>query len=146
MQSLASAQSQVEAERLNAKIWEHWLTAPDDVAQELVTQAQDRRNVGDYAGAIAILDRLVDGWPDYAEAWNQRATVFFLAQDYPRSLADVDEVLAREPRHFGALSGKGLIHLRLGQPALAELAIREALKHHPFLNERFLLPQRDQDL
>lgn len=146
LSDLAKAESFQEAERLNSAIWQVWLTAPDAEAQDLIDQAQARRVIGDFEGAVAILDQLIAGWPDYAEGWNQRATVLFMAGRYEHSLKDVAEVLEREPRHFGALSGKGLIHLRLGQPALAELAIREAMRHHPYLNERFLLDGLSKDL
>ncbi|MCY4168464.1 MAG: tetratricopeptide repeat protein [Rhodobacter sp.] len=139
MAKLAAARSQSEADTLSSEIWRIWLTAPDEVAQEVLDAALVRRRSRDYLGAIRQLDRLIGGWPDYAEGWNQRATVHFLRGDYDASLVDVAEVLAREPRHFGALSGKALILYRQGRTALALITLREALRHNPFLRERAML-------
>ncbi|MDJ0626878.1 MAG: hypothetical protein QNJ44_01355 [Rhodobacter sp.] len=136
---LRQAQTEAEADRLNGEIWQIWLTAPDEAAQEVLDAAMLRRQAYDFVGAIRHLDRLVESYPDYAEGWNQRATMYFLIGDFERSLADVDEVLAREPRHFGALSGKAMILFQQGKVPLAQIAVREALKHHPFLAERAIL-------
>jgi len=139
MSRLAGASSQAEADSLSSEIWRIWLTAPDPVAQEVLDAALSRRRARDYLGAILHLERLIKGWPDYAEGWNQRATVHFLTGNYEASLADVAEVLVREPRHFGALSGKAVILFRQGRTALAQIASREALRHHPVLRERAIL-------
>ncbi len=137
--ALSQATTQAEADALSNQIWEVWLTAPDAAAQEVLDAAMDRRIAYDFAGAIAHTNRLIKGWPDYAEGWNQRATLYFLTGDFEASLADVAEVLAREPRHFGALSGKAIILMQQGKTGLAKIAVREALKHHPFLHERRIL-------
>jgi len=137
--ALKQASSQAEADALSNQIWQVWLTAPDAAAQEVLDAAMARRVAYDFAGAIAQIDRLIEGWPDYAEGWNQRATLHFLTGNLDASLADVAEVLAREPRHFGALSGKALILMQQGKTGLAKIAVREALKHHPFLHERAIL-------
>ena len=65
--------------------------------------------------ALQLLDSIVELKPDYVEAWNRRATIYFMRKDYSRSLADMQQILAREPRHFGALSGLGLILQELGE-------------------------------
>ncbi len=139
MAALAQAESQAQADLLAAKIWDVWLTAPDEAAQEVLNAAMERRQAYDFRGAIRELDRLVAAYPDYAEGWNQRATMHFMVGDFEASLADVEEVLAREPRHFGALAGKGVILFQQGRIPLAQLAVREGLRHHPFLRERALL-------
>ncbi len=139
LDALRSAQSQSEADQLSAKIWDHWLTAPNEAAQAVLDAAMDRRQAYDFAGAIAELDRLVETYPDYAEGWNQRATMHFMTGDFDKSLADVEEVLTREPRHFGALAGKGMILFQQGKLPLAQIAVREGLKHHPYLRERAIL-------
>ncbi len=143
MSRLADAQSQAEADALSSEIWRIWLTAPDPAAQEVLDAALVRRQARDYLGAILHLERLIKGWPEYAEGWNQRATIHFLRGDYDASLADVAEVLAREPRHFGALSGKAVILYQQGRIALAQITLRRALKHHPFLRERAILNVSD---
>lgn len=78
--------------------------------------------------------------PTFPEAWNQRATIHFLRGDYAQSLADVATTLELEPRHFGALAGRGIIRLRQGKSALAIQSIKAALAFHPFLRERTLIP------
>lgn len=137
--ALAEAENRAQADRLSSEIWQIWLTAPDAAAQEVLDAAMDRRQAYDFLGAIDHLNRLVAGWPDYAEGWNQRATIHFLRGDLEASLADVEEVLAREPRHFGALSGRAVIYFQQGRIPLAQIAVREALRYHPYLNERFIL-------
>ena len=76
---------------------------------------------------------IIDIRPDYIEAWNRRATVYYLKKDFDRSIADIEEVLKREPRHFGALSGLGMIFQELGDDKHALDAFRRALAVHPHL-------------
>ena len=83
--------------------------------------------------AVTLLDDLVDYAPDFAEAWNQRAIVLYLAEDYTGSLRDIEQTLALEPRHFGALSGRGQVYLRLDEPELALQAFESALDHNPWM-------------
>jgi tetratricopeptide (TPR) repeat protein len=87
----------------------------------------------DYDLAIKLLDAIIAIKSDYVEAWNRRATVFYLKQDYGHALADIREVLAREPRHFGALAGLGLILQDMGDDKHALEAFRRALAIDPHL-------------
>ena len=103
-------------------------------------QAMSRRQVYDFNGAIEMLNRVIERAPDYPEAWNQRATVYFFQQEYEKSLEDVARTLELEPRHFGALAGRALIRLSQFKPALARQNVIEALKIHPYLPERKLFP------
>lgn len=137
--ALATSQTKAEADQLSNQIWEIWLTAPDDAAQEVLDAAMTRRQSYDFLGAIEHINKLIENYPDYAEGWNQRATLYYLRGEYEKSLADVAETLAREPRHFGALAGKSVILFNQGKQALAKIAVIEALKYHPFLNERAIL-------
>ncbi|WP_172293098.1 tetratricopeptide repeat protein [Pseudoruegeria sp. HB172150] len=139
LSALAVAETPAEADGLVPQIWNHWLTAPDPVAQEALDTALEHRRAYDFLGALSHLDRLVETYPDYAEGWNQRATIYFLTGNFEKSLADVDEVLKREPRHFGALAGRAMIYYQQGRVPLAQIAVREALKFHPFLAERAIL-------
>ncbi|MEM6677060.1 MAG: hypothetical protein AAF675_04220 [Pseudomonadota bacterium] len=138
-QQLASAETPSQARALSARIWTLWLKAPDAAAQALMDQAVDRRRAGDYDAAIAVLDELTAGWPAYAEGWNQRATLFYLKGQFAPSLADVSTVLSLEPRHFGALAGKALILFQMGEEDAANRTLLEALRVHPWLQERRLL-------
>ena len=105
----------------------------------LMDRAMERRRNYDFAGAVAVLDELLGLAPDWAEAWNQRATVRFLQEDYEGSLEDIRETLEREPRHFGAMAGMAIILLRQGRAELAQSTLRQALGIHPWLRERSLV-------
>ncbi len=96
--------------------------------------------------ALPILDDIVARAPQWAEGWNKRATVLFLLGEYERSLADIDRVLALEPRHFGALAGRGFIHMNQGESRQALAALRRALAVNPFLKERHgLIPALEKE-
>jgi tetratricopeptide (TPR) repeat protein len=88
-----------------------------------------------FGDAIATFTRVIELKPDFAEGWNKRATAYFLAGEYRRSLADCDEVIKRNPQHFGALSGYGQIYLQLGQPEKAIEYFRRALEVNPNLDQ-----------
>lgn len=137
---LLATQSEASARVVGNKLWEIWITAPNAKAQDMLTQGMERLHVADYAKAEAHFDALIAYCPDYAEGWNKRAYVHFLTQDYDASLDDIAETLAREPRHFGALAGRALVLMNMGRTKLGNNAIREALKVHPWLSERHLLP------
>jgi len=85
--------------------------------------------------ALKLLDAIIKLRPDYTEAWNRRATLYYLQNDYARSLADIQQVLAREPRHFGALAGLGMIMQDLGDEKRALDAFRKALAVNPHLEK-----------
>ena len=83
--------------------------------------------------AVRLLDAIIELKPNYVEAWNRRATVFFLKKDYANALADLAKVLTLEPRHFGALTGLGAIMQDLGDEKAALIAFRQALAIDPHL-------------
>jgi tetratricopeptide (TPR) repeat protein len=85
--------------------------------------------------AIKLLDSVIKLRPDYIEAWNRRATLYYLQNDYGRSLADIQQVLIREPRHFGALAGLGMIMQEVGDEKRALDAYRKALAVNPHLEK-----------
>ena len=87
----------------------------------------------DFDLAIQLLDAVIELKPNYTEGWNRRATVYYMQKDYGHALADIHEVLAREPRHFGALSGLGLILQEIGDEKHALEAYRRALAIDPHL-------------
>ena len=128
------------------RIWQHWLTPPDPVLAARMQLVLAAREAGDHSGALALLDQLVADYPDYAEGWNQRATLRYAQRDFEASLADIDKVLALEPRHFGALAGRALVHLATGRRALALRDMAAALAIHPFLAEKALFPELVQDI
>ena len=83
--------------------------------------------------ALKLLNAIIDLKPEFVEAWNRRATIFFNNKDYVSAIADIHEVLMREPRHFGALSGLGTIMQELGDDKRALEAFRKALAINPHL-------------
>lgn len=138
---LTAAQSEAEAAPIVNELWRIWRTGPDVVAIGLLLDAEAHLRVADVAGALEILDQLTVEYPTWAEAWNMRATVYFYEDRYEDSLADIMRVLELEPSHFGALVGRGFIHLRSGRPEEARAALEEAIVVNPWLPERHLLTQ-----
>jgi tetratricopeptide (TPR) repeat protein len=130
---LKNAPTAEAAKVAEAAILRRFLNSGSDTVDLLMTWAIDSMNKEDYALALDILDNIVTMKPDYAEGWNKRATVYYLADDYGKSLADIRRVLALQPRHFGALSGLGMIMRELGEKEKAIAAFREALAIDPFL-------------
>lgn len=143
--ALARAQTEAEAKAVTSAIWQFWFVPPDAEAGALMDRAVGRIRRYDYAGAIEILDELVALAPEWAEAWNQRATVRFLRGNYEGSLADIERTLNLEPKHFGALAGQVIILMRQGRVRTAHSVLRRALRIHPFLAERRLLMPADRE-
>jgi tetratricopeptide (TPR) repeat protein len=129
------------ANAIDRKIWDIWMAPTDKDLAERMQQVLAARRALDFTGALALLDRIVADYPTYAEGWNQRATLYYLTDDFDRSLADIDKVLQYEPRHFAALSGRAIIHLARNERGLALMDMRAALAIHPFLAERQLFPE-----
>jgi tetratricopeptide (TPR) repeat protein len=121
------------AKAIETRIWAVWMISGSDTCNLLMGRAKAAADEKDYDLAIKLLDAVVEIKPGYVEGWNRRATVYYLMNDYGHSLADIREVLAREPRHFGALAGLGLILQELGDDAHALEAYRRALAINPHL-------------
>ena len=134
MARLQRATSQEQAKAIENTILQLWLRVYSPSVEVLMKQAIRAMNDEKYAPALTLLDTVIELAPDYAEAWNKRATAYFYERDYERSLADIEQVLQLEPRHFGALTGRGLVQQALGKKKKALDAFREALEIHPFLD------------
>ncbi|MGE3874499.1 MAG: tetratricopeptide repeat protein [Parvibaculaceae bacterium] len=122
-----------EAQRVEQTIWSLWMTSDSPTADALLAQAMKASAANETAAALSILDNVIEVHPDYAEAWNKRATVYFLIGRYNDSLDDIAKVLELEPRHFGALSGRGMIKRQQGDFAAARAAFEEALSFNPHM-------------
>jgi len=120
-------------ERVQTEIWAMWSQSGSDTIDLLLARAAKAMDERDLDLALRFLDDLVRLAPDFAEGWNKRATVHFLREDYGRSIADIQQTLALEPRHFGAMSGLGIILERLGDKKGAMQAFRRGLEIHPHL-------------
>jgi tetratricopeptide (TPR) repeat protein len=110
-----------------------WLRSGSDTVDLLMTWTLEAMEAKNYALALDFLDRITIMEPDYAEGWNKRATVYYLLDDYGRSLADIERALILEPRHFGALSGLGTMMRDLGDEKRAIEAYKNALALNPRL-------------
>jgi tetratricopeptide (TPR) repeat protein len=142
---LKATKDEAEGEAIVAEIWKTWMQSGDAAIDEAMQRAV--LVMGRVpALALPILDEIVTRAPQWAEAWNKRATVLFLLGEYDRSLADIDRVLALEPRHFGALAGVGLIRMQQGESRQALAAFRRALAVNPFLRERYgIIPALEKE-
>mgnify|MGYP002783648018 FL=1 len=130
MRALADADEIVRHEAERA-IWAVWSRSGDPEVDALFAQGAQQMANRELADSVQTFSRIIALKPDFAEGWNKRATARFLAGDLQGSLADCDEVMARNPMHFGALSGYGLIHSQLGNPELALDYFRRALAINP---------------
>ncbi|MDP9138558.1 MAG: tetratricopeptide repeat protein [Pseudomonadota bacterium] len=130
---LRSAKSETEAKMVEQSIWQMWMRSGGATADLLLEQAVKSINARNYDRALDILDVVIDEAPKFAEAWNKRATVNYILGRLDRSLADIDVVLELEPRHFGALSGLGMIRRDRGDAKGALSAFRDALGINPHL-------------
>jgi tetratricopeptide (TPR) repeat protein len=122
------------AARAAAELWQMWHQSGDPALDALLAQGIEAMQRQRLPEAEALFTRLIETAPHFAEGWNKRATVRYLAQDYAASIADCRETLARNPSHFGALSGQGLCHLARGEHRDAAALFRRALAVHPHLD------------
>lgn len=132
-EALKIAPDAASAKSIEDRIWAVWFVAGGDTANLLMTRAKTAIDGEDTNLALKLLDSVVELKPDYVEAWNRRATIYYMRKDYERSLQDIRQVLAREPRHFGALAGLGLIMQDLGEDKRALDMYRRAMAIHPHL-------------
>ena len=140
---LRIAPDEIAAHQLDQAIWSVWTNPTDPVLNDRMREVLLARGTGNVAQALRLLDQLVVDYPDYAESWNQRATIHYMMGNFDLSIADCARVLELEPRHFGALSGRALMYLQQGKRALALKDMAAALAVHPFLSERQLFPEFD---
>ena len=126
--------SATAAQQIENQIWQYWLSFPDDQSIEnTMTAAILMMERGRFQSAERIFGRIIDREPYFAEAWNKRATVRFLAGNHNGSAKDIAKVLQLEPRHFGALSGLGMIHMHNGDWENALKTYKLAFSIHPYL-------------
>ncbi len=143
---LLTAPSPAVAQAVSAALWDQWLQAPDKLAQDMLNTGMGLRLDNDLAGAERALTRLVDYCPNYAEGHNQRAFVRYLSGNFAGALPDLARALDLRPRHLGALSGKGLTHMALGQMDLARAEFAKVVALNPWSPERRHLQIPGEDL
>jgi len=134
-------------------MWQVWSRSGDADVDTLLAVGIEQMSARRGDLAVDTFTEVIRRRPDFAEGWNKRATVYYLLGDYEKSLADCDEVMKRNPYHFGALSGYGMIYLQLDQPAKALDYYQRALRVNPNLESirqtverlNLLLIQRRKD-
>ena len=133
--ALKAAPDEASAKHVEARIWALWMHTPSDTAALLMMRAKAAMDAQQMDVALKLLDAVIKLRPDYVEGWNRRATLYYLRNDYAHSLQDIEQVLVREPRHFGALAGLGMIMQDLGDEKRALEAFRKALAVNPHLEK-----------
>jgi len=131
--ALKAAPDDETAKAIEQRIWAAWMQTRSDTASLLMVRVQKAVEDKDLDLALKLLDAIVKVKPDYIEAWNRRATIYYMKKDYGHSIADIREVLKREPRHFGALTGLGLMLQDIGDDKQALEVYRRALAVYPRL-------------
>lgn len=132
-EALKKAPSADVAETVEGEIWQVWCSSSDETGRRLMQEGISALTGGRIEPAEIAFGRLIAHDPDFAEAWNKRATARFLLDDHRGSIADIEETLIREPRHFGALSGLGQIMMAESEWVGATAALEAALRVNPHL-------------
>lgn len=123
-----------DAAAIQQQIWQIWIEFEDLSINQLMRRGMTAMARGDHGGALEAFDNMIDQAPEFAEAWNKRATVLYLMGRLDESVLDIQQTLELEPRHFGALSGLALIYDALEQPAAALRSLEAALTINPHLS------------
>jgi tetratricopeptide (TPR) repeat protein len=131
--ALKVAPDDESAKYVENRIWALWIATDSDTTTLLMSRVKSAVDAKDLDLGIKLLTAIINIKPDYIEAWNRRATLYYQKKDFDDSLVDIHEVLKREPRHFGALSGLGMIMQEIGDDKHALEAFRRALAVHPHL-------------
>ena len=128
---------------IEMKIWNIWSTHPtQEKLTQLLSKGSSLMSTGELETAYKIFSTIIESTPDWAEGWNKRATVLYLMGRYQESLKDIDEVLKRESRHFGALSGQGLVHIKLKNYEKAIKSYETVQKIYPSISSaKVMIPQ-----
>ncbi|MET0632918.1 MAG: tetratricopeptide repeat protein [Xanthobacteraceae bacterium] len=132
-EALKIAPDDESAKYIENRIWAIWLASGSDTANLLMGRVKTAMEAKDFELAIRLLNAIIDMRPNFIEAWNRRATLYYMKKDFTRAIGDIREVLAREPRHFGALAGLGIILQEFGDDKRALDAFRRALAIHPHI-------------
>lgn len=128
-------------ERATSQLWRIWFWEKGKIPLEQIEESERLLSDGNVEAARSILDDLVDALPDFAEAWNRRAVLMFMTQNYDLAIADCEKAIELNPVHFGAFHGLGLCHAALGNYSAAIRAFRSALdiQPHAIENQRLIL-------
>ena len=130
-EQLRSTGESVAARNAERQIWQIWMGSGSDDIDGIMREGIEAMQTGRFDDAIGHFGRIVEMAPDFAEGWNKRATAYYLNDDLRESVRDIQRTLELEPRHFGAISGMGLIFLKRGDPLGALDVFEAVLEIHP---------------
>lgn len=130
---LQTATDPVAIQSLEAAIWEQWVMVPEGSPRELMLRGITEMQQRQLKQSVETFTKLIEMAPELSEAWNKRATAYWLLGNFPASLSDICETVKREPRHFGAYSGLGMIRAEMGEYPRAVAAFELARKYNPHI-------------
>ncbi|MCY3768052.1 MAG: tetratricopeptide repeat protein [Gammaproteobacteria bacterium] len=132
--SLHHTDNPTEAAAITQKIWENWYQTDNQRVEKLMALGDLSMRRGKLSDAVDFFSEIIELQPDYAEGWNRRATAYYMLGEYQLSTNDVAQTLQREPRHFGALSGQGMIYMQLQEKERALEFYEKALEVNPHMS------------
>ena len=130
---LQTATDPMAIQSLEGAIWEQWVLVPDGPQRELMMRGIAEMQQRQLKQSVETFSKLIEIAPELSEAWNKRATAYWLLGNFPASLNDICETVKREPRHFGAYSGLGMIRAEMGEYPRAVAAFELAKKYNPHI-------------
>lgn len=130
-EQLRLSESPAQIRTTESEIWSIWLTHPNSDVERLMVLGTEAMNRRQFPEALLIFTQIVENFPEFAEGWNKRATLHYLVGNTEASVSDIERTLALEPRHFGALSGLGLVYLQQGKLTQAKDAFEKLIAVHP---------------
>jgi Flp pilus assembly protein TadD len=130
---LQTATDPMAVQSLETAIWEQWTMVPDRAQRELMMRGIAEMQQRQLRESVETFSKLIEMAPDLSEAWNKRATAYWLLGEFQASLSDICETVKREPRHFGAYSGLGMIRAEMGENSRAVAAFELARKYNPHI-------------
>lgn len=140
LQNLKNSDEKIRAQATE-ELWRLWFMQKGVAGFQALQRAQTLLEAGEATQAERVLAELIESMPDFAEAWNRRAVLYFTLRNYQKAIADCQKVIDLNPVHFGALNGLGLCYAAVGQYQEAIQAFREALGVQPYAieNQRLIL-------
>ena len=133
--------------KIEQKIWKIWSTHPNNnELTSMLSVGSDFVNNNQYQKAVEIFTKVIELDPNWAEAWNKRATVLYMMGEFEKSQNDIDEVLKLEKRHFGALAGQGLVNIKLENYEKAIMSYEEAMEIYPSMNSPKIMIKQLKEL
>ena len=132
---------------IEQKIWKIWSTHPkDDNLTQMLSEGSILVNNKKYNEAVIIFSKVIEIDPNWAEAWNKRATILYLLGEFQKSQKDIDKVLKLEKRHFGALAGQGLVNIQLKNYEKAIMSYKKAQEIYPTMKSPKIMIKEIEDL